>query len=107
MPTLLLFLMAFLLSVPPMLPESPASMTVSMSMSDSLTMPQVVLVRGRRAAALGLFLMVPPAGESLSKPSSGPPGLSLRHPELLEDLEDRENDLRRLRPRSRVPTGVL
>jgi len=66
----------------------------------------VVVVRGRRAVAVGRFLIVPPAGKSLSKPPPKPP-LSLRHPELEEDLEEREKDRRRLKPgRSRVPTGV-
>merc|ERR1719443_992476 len=98
-----LFLMAFLLRVPPPLPPS----TMSMSWSVSFTKPQVVEVRGSLAAALGLFLMVPPAGKSLSNPSSNTADpLSLRHPLLEDDLEDLENDLRKFSPLSSVPTGV-
>ena len=83
------------------------SSSSSISWSFSLTRPQVVVVSGSLAAVVGLFLMVPPAGKSLSKPSSKPadPARSLRQPLLELDLEDREKDLRRL-TLSRVPTGV-
>merc|ERR1719219_293855 len=93
----------FLSSVPP----APSTSSISISCSFSLTRPQVVLVGGSLAAVVGLFLIVPPAGKSLSKPSSKPaePPRSLRQPLLELDLEEREKDLRRL-TLSRVPTGV-
>ena len=70
-------------------------------------MLHVVEVSGSLAAALGLFLIVPPAGKSLSNPFSNCPDLSLKHPELDDDLDDLENDLRRLRPLSSVPPELF
>merc|ERR1719220_1166312 len=105
--------MAFFLNSvpPPPLETAPDTSSASISCSFSLTRPQVVLVRGSLAAVVGLFLIVPPAGKSLSKPSSKPadPARSLRQPLLELDLEEREKDLRRLTlslSLSRVPTGV-
>jgi hypothetical protein len=71
-------------------------------------------MRAVAAAVDGRFLIVPPSGKSLSKPSSAelippPPellpllDLSLRQP-LLD--EEREKERRSLKLRSSVPTGV-
>jgi len=95
-----LFLTALRKRVPP----APRLIFSCSSQSDSLTRPQVVLVRGNLAVAVGLFLIVPPAGKSVSKPPCPP--LSLRHPELEEDLDEREKERRRLKLRSSVPCGV-
>ena len=101
-----LFLTALRRRVPPApSPTTPPPSTSSSSWSDSLTRPQVVLVRGRRGVAAGRFLIVPPKGKSLSNPSSVP-DLSLRHPLLEEDRDEREKDRRSLKLLSNVPTGV-
>lgn len=102
-----LFRTAFLSRVPPaprLMLACPLSTSISWSVSR--TKPQVVLVSGSLAVAVGLFFIVPPTGKSLSNPSSKPLDLSLKHPLLEEERDDLENDRLRLKPRSRVPTGV-